>query len=96
MPKYTYRDGKLVDDTGLPMLNQEERSRPPQTPRVVGDLPGYTSPVTGEWIDGRRARRYDLEKHGCVDARDLPSPTGGKFRNKKFAEKHGVSHLLEQ
>ena len=96
MPKYTYRDGKLVDATGLPMLNQSERALPPQCPRIVSDDPAYQSPVTGEWIEGRRARRYDLEKHGCIDGRDLPSPTGGKFRNKKFAEKHGVSHLLEQ
>lgn len=96
MPKYTYRDGKLVDDTGLPMLNQEERSRPLQAPRVVGDLPGYRSPIDGSWIDGRRARRYDLEKNNCIDANELPSPTNGKLKNKKFAQKHGLTHLLEQ
>ena len=96
MPKYTYRDGQLVDETGLPMLNQEERARPPQTPRVWSDIEGYQSPIDGKWVEGRRARRYDLEKNNCIDANDLPSPTGGKFRNKKFAEKHGVSHLLEQ
>jgi len=97
MPKYTYRDGKLVDDTGLPMLNQEERSRPLQSPRVWSDLQGYQSPIDGKWVEGRRARRYDLESNNCVDANDLPSPTGGKFRNKKFAQKHGQEHrLIEQ
>jgi len=29
------------------------------------DLPGYESPITGEWIEGRTARRNDLAKHGC-------------------------------
>lgn len=29
------------------------------------DLPGYESPVTGEWVEGRAARRADLAKAGC-------------------------------
>lgn len=95
MPKYFYRNGQMVDADGMPMLNQEERSRPPQLPRVMADLPGYRSPVTGEWIEGKRARRYDLEKHNCIDARDLPSPTNGKLKNRRFAEKRGLTHLLE-
>lgn len=96
MPKYFYRNGQMVDADGMPMLNQEERSRPPQIPRVLSDLPGYRSPVTGEWIEGKRARRYDLEKNNCIDARELPSPTNGKLKNKRFAKKHGLTHLLEQ
>jgi hypothetical protein len=31
-------------------------------PAVVGDLPGYVSPVTGLWIEGRKARREDLKR----------------------------------
>lgn len=34
-------------------------------PRVFGDLPGYESPATGRWIDGRRARAEDLARSGC-------------------------------
>lgn len=34
-------------------------------PNVWDDLPGYDSPVTGEWIEGRRARREDLKRHRC-------------------------------
>ena len=34
-------------------------------PFVRGDLPGYRSPVTGRWIEGRRARREDLAATGC-------------------------------
>lgn len=29
---------------------------------VVADLPGYQSPTTGRWIEGRAARREDLKR----------------------------------
>lgn len=97
MPKFVMRDGRLVDkDTGLPMLNQEEKARDLQTPMTYGDLPGYRSPIDGSWIEGRRARKYDLDKSGCIDANDLPRKTTGKLRNAKFAAKHGMTHLLER
>lgn len=35
-------------------------------PMVLGDLPGYTSPVDGRWVEGRTARREDLRRTGCV------------------------------
>ncbi len=89
--------GCMVDKaTGLSMLNQEERARPLQTPATYGDLPGYRSPIDGTWIEGRRARQYDLQKNNCIDANDLPRKTSGKLKNAKFAAKHGASHLLEQ
>lgn len=99
MATYVYdRDlGMMVDkETRLPMLNQEERSRPLQTPASFGDLPGYRSPIDGKWIDGRRARAYDMQSNNCIDANDLPRKTNGKLKNAKFAEKHGLSHLLEK
>ena len=39
--------------------------QPPVAPTVWNDLPGYDSPVTGEWIEGRKARREDLKRHDC-------------------------------
>jgi len=99
MPTYVYnRDlGCMVDkETGLPMLNQEERARPLQTPMTYGDLPGYRSPIDGKWIEGRRARQYDLQSNNCVDAGDMKSPTNGKLKNAKFAAKHNATHLLER
>lgn len=96
MPKFVLRDGRLVDkETGLPMLNQEERARPLQTPASYSDIPGYRSPIDGSWIEGRRARKYDLEKNGCVDANELSSGPR-KLKNAKFAAKHGMTHLLER
>lgn len=99
MPTYVFdrERGIMVDkETRLPMLNQEERARPLQAPMAYGDLPGYRSPIDGSWVEGRRARKYDLEKNNCIDAGDIKSPTGGKLRNAKFAAKHGVTHLLER
>jgi len=89
--------GMMVDKaTRLPMLTEEERARPLQTPMSYGDLPGYRSPIDGSWIEGRRARQYDLQKNNCIDAGDIKSPTSGKLRNAKFAAKHGATHLLER
>jgi hypothetical protein len=39
--------------------------RRPDAPNVHADFEGYRSPVTGEWIEGRRAHREDLRRHGC-------------------------------
>lgn len=99
MPTYVFDRalGMMVDKaTRQPMLTEEERARPLQTPMSYGDLPGYRSPIDGSWVEGRRARQYDLQKNNCVDAGDIKSPTNGKLRNAKFAAKHGVSHLLER
>ncbi len=77
------------------MLSDEERARPLQTPASYGDLPGYRSPIDGKWIEGRRARAYDLQSNGCVEAGDMPAKPRG-FRNSEFAAKHGVSHLVNK
>lgn len=34
-------------------------------PAVVGDYPGYSCPITGKWIEGRRAHEENLRRHGC-------------------------------
>ena len=79
----------MVDKaTGLPMLNQAEKAAPVQCPQVYGDIEGYRSPIDGKWIEGRRARRYDLESNGCVDANDLSTPKA--FKNERFSKKYGL------
>lgn len=80
----------MVDKhTGEPMVTGPWQ---PVAPRVFGDLPGYQSPIDGRWIEGRKARRYDLESNNCVEAGDSKPR---KLRNRRFAEKHGLTHLLE-
>lgn len=32
---------------------------------VAADLPGYVSPATGKWVEGRSARRDDLARSNC-------------------------------
>ncbi len=99
MPTYVFDrvHNCMVDkDTRRPMLTEAERSRPLQTPMTVGDLPGYQSPIDGKWIEGRRARQYDLQSNNCIDAGDMKSPTGGKLRNAEVAKKHNATHLLER
>ena len=99
MPTFVYRNGMMVDKhTGAPMLSDEDKKRVLETPRVFGDAEGYQSPITGDWIDGRRARRYDLEKNDCVPAQDLKpyGYKGKKLTNRRFIQKHGLQDLSEQ
>ena len=94
MPTYVYSKelGVMVDKvTGERMVDPDA---PLATPMTFGDLPGYASPIDGTWIEGRRARKYDLEKNNCVDANDLSSGPR-KLKNKRFAKKRGLEHMLE-
>lgn len=34
-------------------------------PRVVADYPGYNCPVSGRWVEGRRAHEENLKRTGC-------------------------------
>jgi len=34
-------------------------------PLVRGDYPGYACPITGAWIEGRKAHNENLARHGC-------------------------------
>lgn len=34
-------------------------------PMVRGDYPGYSCPITGTWVEGRRAHEENLARHGC-------------------------------
>jgi hypothetical protein len=93
---YDRERGMMVNKATREPMNPEPLSGPFPTPQVIGDIAPYRSPVTGEVISGKRAKRDDLARHGCVDAAELPSATGGKFRNRKFAEKWGVTARLAE
>ncbi len=83
---YVWRDGRMVHKhTGAPM---NSGAWMPTAPEVMPDTPGYRSPIDGAWIEGRRARRYDLESNDCVDA-------GGRkptFKNERFIKKWGLPY----
>lgn len=42
-----------------------EMSRMIAAPRVQTDYAGYTCPITGKWVEGRRAHEENLKRHGC-------------------------------
>ena len=96
MPVFTYSSdrGCMVDrDTGEPMVSGPFR---PVTPMHIPDIAPYLSPVSGEYVSGRRAKADDLRKHNCIDANELPSPTGGKIKSRRLQRKYnlpeGVMH----
>ena len=87
--RYVFRDGIFVDrQTGIPM--EKPFANEICAPHVISDIPDYASPIDGRMITSRSERRDDLKRNNCVDARDFPSPTGGKYRNKEFCAKRGL------
>lgn len=77
MPLYDYACEKCQAQTTA-FRKVDERENCPECPRcggetykiltapaVQGDIPGYDCPVTGKWIEGRRAHEENLKRHGC-------------------------------
>lgn len=86
MAKYVWRDGEFVDkQTGHKM---QVKPGPIAAPYFIQDIAPYRSPITGEVIGGRAARRDDLKKHDCIDARDLS--TAKTVRKEKYARMSGL------
>ena len=85
MPKYVWKNGEFRDPLTGEAMSIPERSGV-CAPQVVPDTPAYTSPVTGQVIEGRAARREDLKRSGCVDAGDMKPK---QFRSEAFARRHG-------
>jgi putative FmdB family regulatory protein len=42
-----------------------EMQRMIAAPRVQADYPGYSCPITGKWVEGRKAHAENLKRHGC-------------------------------
>jgi hypothetical protein len=59
-------------------------------PSIMSDIPEYRSPIDGKLITSRSQRREDLKANNCVEWEPSLSPTKGKFRNKRFCEKHNL------
>lgn len=74
MPTYVYRDGEVVLKTAVngPLK---------RGPNVLGDLPGYLSPVTGEFVEGRRDRREDMARNQCREVDPSEKLTVARMRN---------------
>lgn len=98
MPTFVFdaERGIMVDKATREPMNPEPVKGPFPLPRVIKDIEPYLSPVDGKYISGRKAKRDDLARTGCVDAAELKTATGGKFRNRKFAEKWGMTSRLAE
>jgi hypothetical protein len=90
----TYRwtnQGFVERESGRPMQLPPFRS---VLPRIVGDIEPYESPASGKWITSRSQQRDDLAATGSRLVEPSESPTGMKLRNRRFAEKHGLLHMM--
>ena len=90
MARYVWSDAAwaFVDAEGEPMPIPERDG--PQCPQYMPDTPGYRSPIDGRWIEGRRARRYDLESNNCVEYEPSLSPVDPeRFGEKKRKAEKG-------
>lgn len=77
MPLYVYncQDCRSECDVFKPIaqIDREERcllcdrtmSRVIKAPAVVADYAGYPCPVSGKWIEGRKAHEENLKRTGC-------------------------------
>jgi hypothetical protein len=89
MTVYVVRNGVTVDkETGEPMALDPVWK--PVTPYTRGDYEAFKSPVTGQMIEGKRAREEDMKRHNCVDGRDYKNKTT-EFTNPHFMAKRGIN-----
>lgn len=65
-------------------------------PMLMTDLPGYVSPTTGLWIEGRKARREDLARSGCRPFEGLQSEKREADRRMQYAEQKTERHIEER
>ncbi len=91
MPTYRVaEDGSLIDkETGQKLVIER---REICAPMIITDIEPYRSPVSGEYVGGRAAKREDLKKHDCVDANDLRAPFGQRkgVKSGKWAKRLGL------
>jgi len=85
----------------LANLDREESCEACQTPMerrlcapaVVADYPGYTCPITGSWVEGRRAHVENLKKHGC---RVLETGETKQIRQSRQQEEAALDRSVEE
>ena len=67
MAKFIFKDGKWIDKaTGeeSPII-QRWKYGEPWRGSISSDYEGYECPVTGKWVEGRKAHRDNLKRTGC-------------------------------
>lgn len=62
-------------------------------PAVVADYPGYSCPITGSWVEGRRAHTENLKRHGC---RVLETGETDQVRRNHRAEETALDRSVDE
>ena len=70
--------------------------RRPDAPTVWDDLPGYESPVTGLWVEGRKQRREDLKRTNSRpwEGREQEAKEAAKVRAENDRKVDGIAERL--
>lgn len=55
-------------------------------PRIVADYAGYSCPITGAWVEGRKSHRENLAKHGCRVLEPGEREAAERYRAKRDAD----------
>ena len=66
---------------------------------IIPDTPGYVSPVTGLWVEGRKQRKADLERSGARPWEGLEAEKKEAARMKEYVcaqEDREVKQAVEQ
>ncbi len=105
MPVYAYGcevcDGqedafRLVDDRhNGPICCRRQMKLEIRPSYVQADVPGYVSPATGKWIDGKKARRDDLKRSGSRPWEGKEAEKAEADRQRKYAEQRQDKKLDE-
>lgn len=73
-------------DWGCPDCGHTNGRGGESTLLLMPDLPGYQSPVTGLWVEGRRARREDLKRTGSRPYEGLAQEQKEAARQRQYHE----------
>lgn len=105
MPLYDYRCGhclaRATIQKKLADLNRAEAcpkcgqgmARQISAPRITVDYAGYNCPVTGKWVEGRRAHEQNLREQGC---RVLEAGEKGEMLRRKADDERKFDAAVEQ
>jgi hypothetical protein len=72
---------RYVYDPATKAMVEVAASRPQALHFIQADLPGYESPASGQWIEGRKARREDMKRTGS-------RPWEGMDEERREAKRH--------
>lgn len=98
MPLYDYKCPEGHRFAVFSSIGEYKRERPCEdcgapaprfitgAPMVKGDYPGYTCPVSGKWIEGRRQHQENLKRTGCRVLEPGETDRAAAFRKTSEAE----------